>query len=98
MFINHTQRRLLLGALAVLAGCGTAADDGPLGITGSRPPPVSWDQFRARVYREPWPGGVYIVDGDIPLSSEAELRAYYDAWSGGDALTVAQVFDTDNIY
>lgn len=98
MSIIHTQRRLVLGALAVLAGCGTAVDDGNLGVTGSRPPPVSWEQFRARVYREPWPGGVYIVDGDIPLSDETELRAYYAAWSGGDALTVDQVFDTDNVY
>jgi serralysin len=67
-------------------------------------PPVTWDQFRATVYRERSAPHRFIVDGDIALSGESELRAYYDAWLAQEhaavagtnsALTVQRVLGVD---
>lgn len=38
--------------------------------------PSSYEEFRARVYREP-ATGVYIVDGDTPIEMEDGLRQFY---------------------
>lgn len=93
--------------VVIVASCAAAGATACGGTTSgsstdsSRPsgPPISWEEFRASAYKEPWPGGHYVVDGDIPLSDEAELREYYDSWSdSGTALTVDQIFGTDNIW
>lgn len=34
--------------------------------------------FRDKTYREPFAGGVYIVNGDTPVLDEKELREFYD--------------------
>lgn len=82
---------------AAVIGCGSAEE--PLQNT-SQIQPISWEEFRASAVREPGPNGRFIVDGDIPLEDEAELREYYDSWTPPGALTVSQVFGSgeDNIW
>jgi hypothetical protein len=65
-------------SLALLAGVsvlGTAC--GPESAPADTKP-MSWEEFRANVYQEPGEDGVFIVDRDIPLASEAELREFYE--------------------
>ncbi len=62
---------LLAGVSLVGSACG--------GVESAAPQEtLTWEQFRADVYQEPWEDGVFIVDQDIPLESEALLRDYYD--------------------
>lgn len=54
--------------------------------------------FEASVYREPTTG-VYIVDGDIPIKSKADLRDYYDRYVAKDgALIVHRVGGVDSVW
>jgi len=39
---------------------------------------LSFEDFEATVYREPFPGGKYIVNGDTPIASRKLLREFYD--------------------
>jgi serralysin len=101
-------------ALAAIAGCVT--DSPPLSSTSDDAavkweefrahPPMTWEAFRASVENAPGDPGRFIVDGDIILSGEAELRAHYDAWleqefdatTGGSALTVLTALGADVIW
>lgn len=58
-------------------GAGNPAGEGAAAETPLTVP--SFEEFRATVYREPWPGGHYIVERDLPLRDDNELRAYYDS-------------------
>lgn len=80
--------RLLLsiGMLAGLAGCTSGPS---LSSTGDGP---SWDEFLASTIQDPL-SGAYVVEGDLPIATLDELRAYYDARSGGDALVINLVDD-----
>jgi serine protease len=49
----------------------------------------SFEDFEAATYREPWPGGVYIVDGDTPVVDRKALRELWQhRFAGGQALVV----------
>jgi hypothetical protein len=98
---NRARRRwpaAVMGALAMgLTGC--LADD-EVAVVGDEPA-ISYEDFVAMIPQEPWPGGAYIVDGDIALHGEAELRAFYDAWLRQEergALTVSQIDGVDEIW
>jgi len=54
-----------------LSGCAADAQSGAS--------PVSWDEFVALAHSDP-ETDVYVVDGDEPVYSLEELRAYYDRW------------------
>ncbi|HJL24212.1 MAG TPA: matrixin family metalloprotease [Polyangiaceae bacterium LLY-WYZ-15_(1-7)] len=57
---------------------------------------LSWDAFRAEAWREPFEGGVWIVDGDVPVPNERLLRELWAArHGGGDALIVHQAGGAD---
>jgi hypothetical protein len=62
--------------------------------------PQSWEEFRAAVHRESFEHGVFIVDGDIPISDETELRTYYDTHVAqlNQALTVKNVLGADILW
>lgn len=88
---------LVLLILQGTFGCSSTSEESvQSSVRGT--PPVSWQQFKASAYKEPGPRGRYIVDGDIPLTDERELRQYYDSWREPGALTVSQVFGVDNIW
>lgn len=49
----------------------------------------SFEEFEAATYREPWRGGVYIVDGDTPVVDRKALRELWqNRFAGGQALIV----------
>lgn len=86
-------------ALALLSGVmASCADPNPPDVRGlvrSGPPRISWEEFKASLALDPQ-SGKYIVDGDIALTSEGELRAYYEQYLAqplANALTVAQVMN-----
>lgn len=64
----------LFGVALFLAACGPALDE-EIGVNG---PEMTWEEFQAQVYQEPWEDGVYIVDGDTPVVSVKALREFYD--------------------
>ena len=37
-----------------------------------------FDEFKKKTYKEPFPNGVHIVNGDTPIADEAELREFYE--------------------
>lgn len=39
---------------------------------------MSFEEFKASVYKEPFEGGKYIVNGDTPIANEKLLREFYD--------------------
>src|SRR5215471_1376858 len=68
--MKHWSTAAVLGFI-FLSGC---AADAQTGAT-----PVSWDEFVALAHSDP-ETDVYVVDGDEPVYSLEELRAYYDRW------------------
>src|SRR5688572_21427756 len=63
-----TKLAVSLLSATVLAGC--AAD-------ATEPEALTYEEFKARAYQEP-DTGMYIIDGDIPVESEAEMQMLYD--------------------
>jgi serine protease len=82
-------------ASAVLAtGCGVeSSEDLDLGTTLDGRP--SFAEFEAATYREPWDGGVYIVDGDTPIANHKLLREFYNQMYSPGALIVHQAGGAD---
>jgi hypothetical protein len=81
----------LSAAAALTSGCGPADEAAPGAERVTRRGPLafqSFEEFRATAYREPWPGGVYVVDHDVPVSDDDELRAYYERLRVGDTALV----------
>lgn len=86
--------------VGVGSACGSVDEDQVVAaLIENGQPAMTWEEFRSSVYKEPWPGGAYIVDGDIPLHGEAALLDYYLSYAlQDDALTVNQVFGSDDIW
>lgn len=78
-------RKLLL--LVTLASSAACAEQPQLGSTAGQ----TFEEFKARTYKEPWADGVYIVGGDQPYASDAQLRKLWESLNPG-ALAVL----TDN--
>lgn len=38
---------------------------------------IGFSAFKASVYKEPFPGGLYIVNGDTPIGNDNDLRDFY---------------------
>lgn len=91
-------RALLLGTLAlglVLGGCGQVEPQPPASEelrTGG----MTFEEFAARVPRERGTG-FYIVEGDLPVYSLEELRAYYEEHVRDGALTVYTTSNTHHV-
>jgi len=50
---------------------------------------VSFEEFKALTYHEPWEGGVYIVNGDTPVLDDKALYEFWQAvYEPGSALIV----------
>lgn len=88
--------RRLSSCLAVFALAGSigCAGDPELSSNQDRPSFESWVQS---LYREPETGR-FIVDWDMAVSTEDELRPYYERLFNGAELTVNQVNGVDDIY
>jgi hypothetical protein len=84
--------------LATSCACSTAPD-GEINVTQSDLE-QDWETFRGTVYREPFEHGVFIVEGDTPISDEAALRQYYNTHIARTAqrLTVLTSMGADVIW
>ena len=71
---------LVVVSLVAVAACTEAPE---LGSTAG----LTFEEFKAQTYKEPWAGGVYVVGGDQPYATEQRLRELWQA-SGGGALSV----------
>ncbi|WP_063787451.1 M57 family metalloprotease [Myxococcus hansupus] len=98
---TESKRNIWVSArlMAILAsvGCGAgmapeAPDEGPVGAHR-----LSFEEFERSTYREP-ETGIYIVDGDMPMSDLEELREYYDGLSKPGALTVHAVGSANAVW
>ena len=63
---------------------------------------LSFEQFKASVYKEPFEGGVYIVDGDIPIPNEEMLKEFFEQNIKSNSLSpqfaINQVDDLDTLW
>lgn len=83
----------------LLLGCATQDPEWDVSTNHGRPL-ITWEEFRSSVQQEPWEGGAYIVDGDIRLFGERELREFYERWVDQEAgqLTVRHVLGADVLW
>ncbi|MFY0563293.1 M57 family metalloprotease [Archangium lansingense] len=86
--------------LASLCACGTTAQDDSREDVSRYDVERDWEQFRAGVYREPGEHGVFIVEGDVAISDEAELRRYFDTYVSmvAQPLTVMTALGADVLW
>ena len=68
---------------AALAACANATAPDT-----STQNPSTFEEFEATTYKEPWEGGVYIVDGDTPVADRKALRELWEQRFSGSALIV----------
>lgn len=70
---------------ATLAGC-SIGEGSDVGTNANLP----YEEFEARVYKEPWDGGVYVMNGDTPVTNGKRL---FEAWEstqqGGLAVDIS---------
>jgi hypothetical protein len=81
----------VIGAL----GCATGMDEPEL---DSNAPPLSFEEFEAQTYREPWDGGAYVVNGDTPVLDVKALREFYDAIVSSGELIVHSPGGVDAVW
>ena len=100
MLTKALQRSLQGLLLASLCACGTTVLDDAGEEASLYDVERDWEQFRASVYREPGEHGVFIVEGDVSLSDEAELRRYFDTYVSRVAqpLTVMTAMGADVLW
>lgn len=53
-------------------------EDGAAKIARERWQRKSFEEFKAAVYKEPFEGGKYIVNGDIAIADEKQLREFFE--------------------
>ena len=82
-YTAHLIAAALLSSLTL--ACGPTVVEDEVGSTG---PDMSFDDFEAATYHEPWDDGVYIVNGDTPVEDEKMLREIYDDLYGQGELAV----------
>lgn len=101
--MNHGYRwsaiGLCFGVLSISlssAGCAVRADEGDDDVDEiAADTATSFEEFKASVYREP-STGVYIVDGDTPVETDAALELFYQKYIQHGALIVNQVGGVDD--
>ncbi len=91
MRFSMTCSALFVGTMQLL-GCAIGGGEDQ-NLTSTAPP--SWEEFRDSTYRETWDGGHYIVDGDIAIRDEKQLKEFWDSMQTG-ALIVNTVGGADD--
>jgi hypothetical protein len=82
-------RTACVGVVAVAIAIGACANEPALSSTAG----ISFDELKARTYRQP-ETGLYIIDGDVTLLDDAELYAVWEATQRG-ALILFTINDQD---
>jgi hypothetical protein len=82
-----------LGVAVLLAACTS----GPEEEIGSSEPEISFEEFKALAYQEPFgEDPVWIANGDETFRSEKHLREFYDSMFGNGELIVNRVGGADD--
>ena len=71
--MTNSLKRVFMFSLFALPAAGCAVADGPSTTSTAG---ESFEEFEANTYREPWDGGVYIVNGDTPIVDEKALYEF----------------------
>jgi serine protease len=89
------QAGFLTAALGLtLGGCSVGSVD-----VDTNDADMTWDEFLASTYQEPWDGGLFVLNGDEVIVDEKKLEEYYQAvHGGGDALIVNTAFGQDTVW
>lgn len=92
-------KRILSAVLVMsvpLVGCGGGSQTITTneGDSRSSQAGMTWSEFRSRVAQEP-DTGLFIVDGDVPVSGEENLRAFYEANVASGQLIIHQMNQVD---
>ncbi len=91
-----TKRSAMVLAMAASISMGAATM-----VAASEGDPPSYNEFKSQTYQDP-EDGQYIVNGDIPVGGEQQLRDFYDsAVDSSDpsaSLIVNQVYGKDDVW
>ncbi|WP_437753664.1 M57 family metalloprotease [Sorangium sp. So ce1389] len=79
-------------ALSGVVGCVASGDAGAESVADTT---LSFDEFEALAYQEP-ETGVYIVDGDTPLPTRADLQRFWEEHMQPEALAINRVSGADD--
>ena len=90
MTIASKTRHLIAASILTLSIAALGACDvGSVGPQiGDNSAELTFEEFEAMTYLEPWTDGVYIVAGDTPVENIKKLREVYDELYSADALIV----------
>lgn len=66
---------IVLIVAAFIVNCSVKSTDPSTGTANGTV--MSYEDFKASLYKEPWDGGLYIINGDEPILNETELRDIY---------------------
>ena len=58
----------------------------------------TFEEFKAQVFKEPFEGGKYIVNGDTPILDDKHLKEFFDRIQGRAGLTINQVNGQDTAW
>jgi len=87
-------RRAAIVSIAIgVSGCAVGGSEDGLSSTLAE----SFEEFRAKTYRESFEGGLYIVDGDTPVVDDKALYEVWERQTQG-ALIVDVVGDSDDVW
>ncbi len=94
-FVTRNFMVLLTGMAVLSTGCvgelgAPSVDAENVETTGQ-----SWEEFQANVFQEP-DSGIYIVNGDTPISDIKHLREFYDHYVRVGALIINKVGSADD--
>src|SRR5262245_49753539 len=100
---GYMRSSMICALVFCITPIGCSASDTEWQLSSSQdenPGSISWEQFRTSIQREPWDGGAFIVDGDIRLFGEADLRSFYDTYVAPKTgtLTVRHVLGADVLW
>ena len=96
---------LAVAGLAASPATASSSDNGAASdiADDQRPAPPTWAEFKASTYRDA--DGQFIVNGDEPIATVAELRAYYESMmaaadknGGSNHLVVNQAGGGDDVW
>ncbi len=89
-FVTRNFMMLLTGMAVLSIGCVGELDAASVDSEHVDNTAQSWEEFQASVFQEP-DSGVYIVNGDTPISDIKHLREFYDHYVRTGALIVNTV-------
>ena len=87
--MTRNQNLILLVVISI-GGCAVE----PMDLAVNHPASLSFEEFERTVYREP-ESGLYIVNGDIPISSRAKLQSFHAVFARTGALIVHNASGVD---